>query len=106
MSITGSIFTGMSGLITYSKGLDVISNNVANLNTPGFKGSDLQFRDLFYNFQWVSTQGGQLANEQDGSGVGDGGTITRFRPGDLQETGNDTDGCIGNIIGRDRQAIP
>ena len=94
MSITGSIFTGMSGLITYSKGLDVISNNVANLNTPGFKGSDLQFRDLFYNFQWVATQGGQLANEQDGSGVGDGGTITRFRPGDLQETGNDTDAAI------------
>jgi flagellar hook protein FlgE len=94
MAITGSIFTGMSGLITYSRGLDVISNNVANLNTPGFKGSDLQFRDLFYDFQWVATQGGQLANEQDGSGVGDGGTSIRFRPGDLQETGNDTDAAI------------
>ena len=94
MGITGSIFTGMSGLITYSKGLDVISNNVANLNTPGFKGSDLQFRDLFYNFQWVATQGDQTANEQDGAGVGDKGTTTRFRPGDLQETGNETDAAI------------
>jgi flagellar hook protein FlgE len=84
----------MSGLITYSKGLDVISNNVANLNTPGFKGSDLKYRDLFYNFQWVATQGAQLASEQDSGGVGTQGTSIRFRPGDLQETGNDTDAAI------------
>ena len=94
MGISGSIFTGMSGLITYSRGLDVISNNVANLNTPGFKGSDLRYRDLFYKFQWVATQGAQLANEQDSAGVASGGTSIRFRPGDLQETGNDTDAAI------------
>ena len=41
-----SIYTGMSGLISYSKGLSGIGNNVANMNTPGFKGSDLEFLDL------------------------------------------------------------
>ncbi|HEX9812984.1 MAG TPA: flagellar basal body protein, partial [Burkholderiales bacterium] len=43
-----SILSAFSGLLGFSKGLDVISNNVANLNTPGFKASELQFRDLFY----------------------------------------------------------
>lgn len=90
----GSIFTGLSGLITYSSGLDVVSNNVANLNTPGFKGNDLLYRDLYYRFQWVATQGDQLANEQQGSGVGNNGTLTRFAQGDLQETGNDTDVAV------------
>lgn len=90
----GSIYTGMSGLITYSRGLDTISNNVANLNTPGFKASDLLYRDLFYQFQWVASQGPQLANEQDGTGVGDQGTLIRFAQGDLQDTGIDTDAAI------------
>jgi flagellar hook protein FlgE len=90
----GSIFTGLSGLITYSNGLDVVSNNVANLNTPGFKGNDLLYRDLYYRFQWVATQGDQLANEQRGAGVGDQGTLTRFAQGDLQDTGNDTDVAV------------
>jgi len=90
----GSIYTGLSGLLTYSSGLDVISNNVANLNTSGFKGNDLLYRDLYYQFQWVATQGPQLANEQIGSGVGDQGTVIRFQQGDLQETGIDTDAAI------------
>jgi len=41
-----SIYTGMSGLMSYSKGLSSIGNNVANLNTAGFKGSDLEFLDV------------------------------------------------------------
>ena len=34
-----SIFIGMSGLMGYSRGLRVIANNTANINTPGFKGA-------------------------------------------------------------------
>ena len=44
----GAMYTGMSGLSAYSKGLDSISNNISNLNMSGFKGLDLVFRDLFY----------------------------------------------------------
>ena len=33
----GAIYTGMSGMDAYSEGLQTISNNVANLNTSGFK---------------------------------------------------------------------
>jgi len=53
-----SIYSALTGLIGFSKGLDVISNNVANLNTPGFKSSDLEFSDLFYRYSQ------QAGNEQ------------------------------------------
>lgn len=86
MSIFGTIYHGTTGLITYSKGLDVISNNVANLNTPGFKRDDLLFRDLFYQ--------SQLNGREEGNGVTDAGTMTSFAQGDIQQTGNETDGAI------------
>ncbi|MDP2785820.1 MAG: flagellar basal body protein, partial [Sulfurimicrobium sp.] len=39
--------TGLSGLNTSSKNLDVIGNNVANSGTVGFKTSQAQFADVF-----------------------------------------------------------
>ena len=42
-----SIFIAMSGLRGHERGLDVISHNVANMNTPGFKGSSVDFADVF-----------------------------------------------------------
>ncbi len=50
-----TIYSALSGMLGFSKGLDVISNNIANLNTPGYKGSELAFRDLFYRY---SVEGG------------------------------------------------
>jgi len=50
-----SIYVGLTGLLGYTKSLKVISNNVANLNTPGFKSSALQFADLFYSTQQAGT---------------------------------------------------
>lgn len=35
-----ALFNSLSGLFSFSKSLDVVSNNVANMNTPGFRGSD------------------------------------------------------------------
>ena len=43
----GSIYIGLSGLSAYSKGLQTISNNVTNLNTPGFKATSFNFADSF-----------------------------------------------------------
>lgn len=85
----GSIYSGLSGMIAYSKGLDVISNNVANLNTPGYKGSDILFRDLLYDQQ--ATGDNQFLSSDIGNGVQTKGTSTRFTQGDIQSTGNSTD---------------
>ena len=43
----GSIYIGLSGLSAYSRGLQTISNNVTNLNTPGFKATSFNFADSF-----------------------------------------------------------
>lgn len=82
-----SIFIGMSGLNSYSEGLRVISNNAANLNTPGFKSSSLQFGDMFY------TSGGSDGSleGQVGFGVDTLGTSLNFKQGDMQQTGSTLD---------------
>lgn len=90
----GTVYTAATGMLTFSKGLDAVSNNVANLNTPGFKRSDLLFRDLFYQYTRSAEGNNQLANQQTGAGVTDAGTIISFEQGELQQTGNDTDVAI------------
>ena len=82
-----SIFVGMSGLNSYAEGLRLISNNAANLNTPGYKSSSLQFGDLFYT---TGGNGGSLHGQQ-GFGVGTFGTSLNFKQGDMQNTGNSMD---------------
>lgn len=81
-----SIYVGMTGLLGYSRGLRVIANNTANINTPGFKGSSQQFSDLFYSGGGAGKQSGQL-----GYGLSTGSTSLSFKQGDLRQTGNDLD---------------
>ena len=45
----------LSGLTASSTAMSTIANNLANLNTVGYKGSDTQFADLFY--QTLATNG-------------------------------------------------
>jgi flagellar hook protein FlgE len=87
-----SIYVGLTGLDSYSKGLNVISNNVANLNTPGFKGSQLQFADLYYK-DGDGGMGSELPR-QVGAGVQTGGTFLNFQQGEARDTGNDLDAMI------------
>lgn len=89
-----AIYSGLSGLLGFSKGLDVISNNVANLNTPGFKGADLQFQDLFYQYQGNPQSQTNQSALQLGSGVTTDATTINFGAGQLQQTGNDLDAAI------------
>lgn len=46
MSITSALNTGVSGLVANSSALAAISDNIANVNTVGFKRNDTQFQDL------------------------------------------------------------
>jgi len=90
-----SIFIGMSGLQGFSKGLKVISNNVTNLNTPGFKSSDLRFSDAFY--QQGGLNGGYTLGQtqvQYGTGLATLATRLNFQPGDTRQTGNALDLAI------------
>lgn len=84
-----SLHVGMTGLQGYSQGLRVIANNTANINTPGFKGSTLQFADLFYN-----TQSAGSGLMQVGYGLSTAGTSLNFKQGELRQTGNALDLAI------------
>ena len=85
-----SIYIGMTGLLGCSKGLQVIANNTANINTPGFKGSSLQFADLFYS---GGNSGGQNSS-QVGYGLTTAGTSLSFKQGELRQTSNDLDMAV------------
>jgi flagellar hook protein FlgE len=84
-----SIYIGMTGLQGYSQGLRVIANNTANINTPGFKSSSLQFADMFYSNS--STGSGTM---QVGYGLNTAGTVLNFEQGELRQTGNSLDLAI------------
>ncbi|WP_433693412.1 flagellar hook-basal body complex protein [Herbaspirillum seropedicae] len=89
-----SIYTGMTGLLGFSSGLRTISNNTANMNTPGFKGSTLQFADLFYSDGNLNGghDGGQI-----GFGLGTRGTSINFKQGELRNSNNDLDLAIDGL---------
>ncbi|MBC7379714.1 MAG: flagellar hook-basal body complex protein [Burkholderiaceae bacterium] len=87
-----SLYAGLTGLATFSKGLNNISGNVANLNTPGFKRSQALFEDLMPNPPDVPSQGGSGAGL--GNGVDIRGTTTIFTQGELRQTGNDLDAAV------------
>ncbi|EDO8878860.1 flagellar hook-basal body complex protein [Campylobacter coli] len=74
-----SFYNGVSGVQTNSFGIDVYANNIANVNTMGFKYSDAQFKDIFY-----STITSQSTNPtQGGYGSGAASSQIVFEQGSL-----------------------
>lgn len=86
-----SFFTGLSGLQTHSRAIDVLANNLANLNTFGFKRSRAEFKDLFY--QQIGRNRAGLAS-QVGLGVAPLTVSKRFEQGTIQSTGGVLDAAI------------
>jgi flagellar hook protein FlgE len=87
-----SINIGTSGLLGFSKQLETISNNVANLNTAGFKGANAQFSALF-SAGGESIGTGQ-AGTHNGAGLATLPTVVDFSQGQINQTGNDLDVAI------------
>ena len=87
----GSFSVALSGLDTSSVALSVIANNLANMNTVGYKDSTANFQDLFYQ-QIGSSGDGNL--EQVGAGVTVGTVDSQFTQGTIQSTGVPTDVAI------------
>jgi len=50
MALLNPLFAGVSGLRNHQSMMDVIGNNIANVNTIGFKGSRVTFSDTFNQF--------------------------------------------------------
>lgn len=98
-----SLYSGVSGLRVHQTKMDVIGNNIANVNTVGFKASRATFSELFYQ----KTQAASGANAETGTGgqnakqiglgsalsaidvdiTSEGGSQTTNRPFDLKING-------------------
>lgn len=93
-----SLYSGVSGLKVHQTKMDVIGNNIANVNTIGFKASTVQFSDVFYQ----TTQSASGANALTGMAgmnakqIGLGTTLSSISAsmstqGGAQRTDNATD---------------
>jgi flagellar hook protein FlgE len=92
MSLMKSLGSAVSGLRAFQTQMNVIGNNIANVNTPGFKGSDVSFADMFS--QSIGSGGSEdapNASSQVGLGVNIAAISRDFGHGSLQSTGVDTD---------------
>ena len=94
-----SLWTGASGMIGQQSNIDTISNNLANVNTAGFKRMRADFEDLLY--QTVRTAGTPATEDtvvpvgiQMGHGVKLAATQRMFGQGSLQNTENVYDMAI------------
>lgn len=89
-----SMFIGVSGLEAYQNQIDVVSNNIANVGTTGYKAQDVNFQDLIYQAQTYATgpsqTSGGVNGQQIGLGVKIGSIDTNFTQGGLQTTGVNT----------------
>ena len=83
-----SFYIPLTGLESDSTALNTIANDLANLNTTGFKSQNVNFSDLFY--QQIGSQGsGNLI--QQGSGVATASIESQYTQGSIVGTGNATD---------------
>ena len=81
----------LSGLDASNTALATISNNLANLNTTGYKDTTVNFQDMFYQLLGTNGSGDQL---QVGSGASVASINTNFAGGSVQDTGVNTDVAI------------
>ncbi|MEI7969949.1 MAG: flagellar basal-body rod protein FlgG [Betaproteobacteria bacterium] len=91
-----SLWTAKTGLEGQQFNVDVISNNLANVSTNGFKRQRAVFEDLLYQVvRQPGAQSSQLNQVPSGLQVGTGvrpvATARIFTNGNLQQTGNDLD---------------
>ena len=84
-----SFSTALFALSADTTAIDVVGNNLANLNTPGFKTSTVSFHDLV-----TQSIGAGLGSTQVGFGVGTPITLRHFSQGAIQSTSGPLDGAI------------
>jgi len=85
MSITNSLYIGISGLQAHGEAISVVGDNIANASTVGYKRNRAGFADML---------GGELNSQRMGGGVRLAGTQTMWEQGTVTQTGNGLDLAI------------
>lgn len=91
-----ALFTGATGMVAQQLNLDTIANNLANVNTTGFKKSRVNFQDLLYETiksAGTETSAGATIPEgiQVGHGVRPASIAKLYTTGNMIQTGNPLD---------------
>jgi flagellar basal-body rod protein FlgG len=94
-----ALYTASTGMRAQETNIDVISNNLANVNTTGFKRSRAEFQDLMYQTVLepgapTSTATNSPTGIQVGLGVRNVGVQKLFQQGDMTNTNNQLDVAI------------
>jgi len=94
-----ALWTASTGMQGQALNIDVISNNLANVNTTGFKRSRADFQDLFYQSLRIagaaSSSGTEIpTSNQVGLGAKIAAVAKIFNQGDYKQTGNELDLAI------------
>lgn len=92
-----ALWTAGSGMIGQQFNVDVISNNLANVNTTGYKKERVEFKDLLYETidrANVLNGKGTPVNLQVGHGAAVFSTVKSFEPGNMEKTDNPLDLAI------------
>ena len=93
-----SMFSGVSGLKGHQTRMDVVGNNIANVNTTGFKASRVTFADMIsQNLSGAAAPDGTLGGvnpKQIGLGMSVASTDLIYTNGSVQQTGKNTDVAI------------
>jgi flagellar hook protein FlgE len=98
MALTSTLYTGLSGLDVNQTKLNVVGNNIANVNTVGFKSSRVLFKPQFYVTDAAgappsSDFGGENPSQR-GLGAVVASIEKNFSPGAIEPTGRATDMAI------------
>jgi flagellar hook protein FlgE len=95
MALTSTLFTGLSGLDVNQTRLNVVGNNIANVNTVGFKSSRALFKPQFYvtdsSGSPPSAENGGSNPDQRGLGASVASIEKDWSSGSIEPTGRPTD---------------
>lgn len=90
-----SLWSAASGMIAQQTNVDVIANNLANVNTTGYKTQQNQFKSLLYQDLQARTTSGNMETKPTGAQVGLGvrnaAVTSVFKQGNMLNTESDTD---------------
>ena len=93
-----SLYTGLSGVKTHQSGMDVVGNNIANVNTVGYKSSRTTFADMLSQKMQDASAGNGNTGSTNPKQVGLGTKVSSidlsFKDGAPVLTGKNTDLCI------------
>lgn len=89
MSLSSSMWAGVTGLLSHGEKMNVIGNNLANVNTVGFKSQRMDFQDFVYQNTYTNSGISQV-----GRGVKVGAILGDFSQGTFENTQEVTDLAI------------